>query len=234
MKTVITCLGKFGRLSYTFDPKGRAESSEFEMKNELPRISAILLAAGASKRFGGPKLLLPLGNSTILERSVDNLLGSKVSEVIVVIGYRAHEVGRVIADKPVKIVVNRFYRQGMSTSLRVGLGMVSKHATAIMIALADLPFIPTAAVDTLIEAFRHNNKGIIVPLHDNRRGHPVIFSIKYQGELSQLTGDMGGREIIGRHSDDMLEVAVDSESIYRDIDTMMDYKSYMKSNVVKT
>jgi len=204
------------------------------MKNELPRISAILLAAGASKRFGSPKLLLPLGNSTILEQSVDNLLNSKVTEITVVIGYHAHEARRIIASKPVKIVVNRLYRQGMSTSLRAGLGMVNSHAAAVMIALADLPFIPTATVNTLIEAFKYSNRGIIVPVHNSRRGHPVIFSIKYKEELSQLTGDMGGREIIRRHSDDVLEVAVNSESIYQDIDNLMSYQSYIKSNVGKT
>jgi len=204
------------------------------MKNESPLISAILLAAGASKRFGSPKLLLPLGNSTILEQSVDNLLGSKATEVIVVVGYHAHEARRVIASKPVKIVVNRAYRHGMSTSLRTGLSMVSSHATAVMIALADLPFIPVAVVNKLIEAFKYTNKGIIVPVHKSRRGHPVVFSIKYKEELSQLRGDMGGREIISRHSDDVLEVAVDSESIYQDIDTLISYQSYLKSNVGRT
>jgi len=204
------------------------------MKNESPLISALLLAAGASKRFGRPKLLLPLGNSTILERSLDNLLDSKVTEVIVVIGYHANEARRLIASKPVKIVVNRDYRQGMSTSLRAGLDMVSSHATAIMIALADLPFITTAAVDTLIEAFKYSNKGIIVPVHKSKRGHPVILSTKYKDELSRLKGDVGGRETIRRHSDDILEVAVDSESIYQDIDTLASYQSYLKSNVEKT
>jgi len=203
------------------------------MKNESPRISAILLAAGASKRFGRPKLLLPLGNSTILEQSVDNLLGSKVTEVIVVVGYHAHEARRVIASKPVKIVVNRAYRHGMSTSLRTGLSMVSSHATAVMIAFADLPFVPVAVVNELIEAFKYSNKGIIVPVHKSRRGHPVVFSIKYKEELSRLTGDVGGREIISRHSDDVLEITVDSVSIHEDIDTPMSYQSYLKSNVEK-
>jgi molybdenum cofactor cytidylyltransferase len=81
-------------------------------------ISAVVLAAGESKRMGRPKLLMPLGRSTILRHTIDNLLNSRVSEVVVVVGYKADEVVKTIAGRPVKIVINPAYRQGMSTSIR--------------------------------------------------------------------------------------------------------------------
>ena len=81
-------------------------------------ISAILLAAGESKRMGQPKQLMPLGQSTIVEQAIDNLIKSRVSETIVVLGYRAEDVLKTIAAKPVKIVANPNYQQGMSTSIR--------------------------------------------------------------------------------------------------------------------
>lgn len=195
------------------------------MKGETASISAILLAAGESKRMGTPKLLLNLGGKTILEHSIDNLLNSKVSEVIVVLGHGAEGLLSRINQRTIKIMENSLYRQGMSTSIIAGLCLVDSRARAVMLALADQPLIPPAVIDRLIEAYEGGGRGIAVPVHRGRRGHPVIYSVKYKEELLKLTGDIGGREIVGRHPEDLLEVEVDSESIFTDIDTMEDYKS---------
>ncbi|MBA7674753.1 Nicotine blue oxidoreductase [subsurface metagenome] len=188
-------------------------------------ISAILLAAGKSRRIGKPKQVLPLGSSTILEQTVDNLLRSKIDDLIVVLGYAAQEVMKKIANRPVKIAINPAYEQGMSTSIVTGLRLVDNKAQAVMLALADQPFIYSKTIDSLIEAFFRHNKGIIIPTYQGRRGHPVIFAIKYKEELLKLTGDIGGRQIIKRHSEDVVEMPVDSESINVDIDTLSDYYS---------
>ncbi len=182
-------------------------------------ISAILLAAGQSKRMGKPKQLMPLGNSTIVEQSIDNLLNSRVSEVIVVLGYEAEAVAEKVATRPVKIAINPAYHQGMSTSIVTGLNLVSDKAGAVMLALADQPFVDSQTINSLMEAFVAHNRGIAIPVYRGRRGHPVIFAIRYKGELLKLKGDIGGREIIERHPDDVLEVAVNCEGICIDIDT---------------
>ena len=186
-------------------------------------ISAILLAAGESNRMGRPKQLLPFGQSTIIEQAIDNLLNSAVSECIVVLGYSAEEVIKTIANKPVKIAINPHYRQGMSTSIITGLNQIDSRAQAVMVALGDQPFIDSEPINSLMEAFIANNKGIAIPVYQGKRGHPVIFNIKYKGELLRLRGDIGGREIIDRHPDDVLEVAVDCEGVCIDIDTMDNY-----------
>lgn len=186
-------------------------------------VSAILLAAGEAKRMGKPKLLMPLGKTTILEQTIDNLLNSAVSEVIVVVGFKAEQVTKKIATKPVKIAINPNYHQGMSTSIIAGLNLVDAGAKAVMLALADQPFVDSKTINRLIEEFSSHDKGIAVPVHRGRRGHPVIFAIKYKEELLGLKGDIGGRQIINQHPEDILEVAVDSEGINIDIDTMSDY-----------
>jgi molybdenum cofactor cytidylyltransferase len=186
-------------------------------------ISAILLAAGESNRMGQPKQLLPFGQSTIVERTIDNLLNSAVSETIVVLGYRDEEIRKTIAGKPVKLVINPDYQQGMSTSIIAGLKQVDKRARAVLIALSDQPFINSQTITSLVEAFIANNRGILIPVYQGRRGNPVIFAIKYKGELLNLKGDVGGREIIKRHPDDVLEVAVNCEGVLLDIDTMENY-----------
>jgi molybdenum cofactor cytidylyltransferase len=186
-------------------------------------ISAILLAAGESNRMGQPKQLLPFGQSTIVERTIDNLLNSAVSETIVVLGYRDEEIRKTIAGKPVKLAMNPDYQQGMSTSIIAGLKQVDKRARAVLIALSDQPFVDSQTINSLVEAFIANKRGIIIPVYQGRRGNPVIFAIKYKGELLNLKGDVGGREIIKLHPDDVLEVAVNCEGVLLDIDTMENY-----------
>jgi len=184
------------------------------------KVSAILLAAGESKRMGKFKQLMPLGNSTMVEQTTDNLLSSGVSEVIVVVGHRAEEVMKRVATKPIKIALNPIYHQGMGTSIVAGLNLVDSRAQAVMLVLGDQPFVDSQTIDRLIEEFDAHDKGIALPVYQGRRGHPIIFSIKYKAQLSGLKGDIGGREIIKEHPEDILEVAVECEGINIDIDTM--------------
>ena len=190
-----------------------------------PMLSAILLAAGESKRMGELKQLMPLGKSTLLEQAINNLLNSSVDETIVVVGHRAEEITEAIAAKPVKIMLNHNYRQGMSTSIIAGLILVDPKSQAVMLALGDQPLVASRTINQLIDAFNSHDKGIAVPTHRGKRGHPIIFDIKYKAELLKMEGDIGGREIIRQHPDDVLEVAVDSESVISDIDTRDDYQS---------
>ena len=186
-------------------------------------IECIILAAGESKRMGKPKLLLPLEQGTVLEQTIDNFLNSKVDEVIVVVGNRAEEMTNLIANRPVVVAVNPVYRHGMSTSIVAGLSFISDETQAVMLALADQPFVDTQTINHIIEAFRTHNKGIAIPVYQGRRGHPVIFAIKYKEKLLRLKGDIGGREIIDQHPSDILEVPVNCEGICIDIDTVDSY-----------
>ena len=186
-------------------------------------ISAIILSAGESKRMGKLKQLMPLGKTTILEQTINNYLNSKVSEVVVVLGHRAEEITSLIARRPLAIAINSAYRKGMSTSISAGLGLISDKTKGVMLALADQPFANSQTINRLVEAFSAHNKGIAIPTCRGRWGHPVIFAVKYKDELLRLKGDIGGREIVNRHLDDVLEVAVNCEGICIDIDTMDGY-----------
>jgi molybdenum cofactor cytidylyltransferase len=188
-------------------------------------ISAIILAAGESKRMGKPKQLLPLGESTILGKTVANFLASQVSEVIVVVGYQAEKIKALLHSKPVKIVLNPEYQQGMSTSISAGLKSIDDKAQGIMLVLADQPFIDSRTINRIIAGFNAGGKGIAVPCYQGNRGHPVIFARKYEGELAALKGDVGGKEVIARHPDDFMEISVDSDGVIADIDTLDGYKS---------
>ncbi len=191
----------------------------------VPLISAIILAAGESRRMGKPKQLMPLGKTTILEHTVDNFLNSKVYDVVVVVGYRAEEVTSLIANRPVAVAVNSAYHDGMSTSIVAGLSLIGDKTQGVMLVLADQPFVDSQTINRIIETFGAHNKGIAIPVYQGRRGHPVIFTIRYKEELLALKGDIGGRQIINRHPDDVLKVAVNCEGICIDIDTVDSYNS---------
>lgn len=169
--------------------------------------------------MGRPKQLMPFGKSTILEQAIDNLLGSQVEEIVVVVGHKADDVMKQISAKPVKLVINPDYEQGMSTSIIAGLKAVNNQTQAFMIALGDEPLIDSQTINTLIKAFYQHDRGIAIPTYQGRRGHPVIFSRKHQRELLELKGDIGGRGVIKNHPGDVLEIAVSCEGIYLDIDT---------------
>ncbi len=188
-----------------------------------PFISCIVLAAGESVRMGVPKLLLPIGEKTMLKTTIDNFLASKADEIIVVLGDRASEYAALIAKLPLKIAYNPDYRQGMSTSIIAGLGALDERSQGIMIALADQPFVNTETINQLIEAFAAHDKGIVVPLYRRKRGNPVIFDAKYKDELLRLRGDIGGRGILKQHQHDILEIEVGCEGILLDIDTPNEY-----------
>jgi molybdenum cofactor cytidylyltransferase len=185
----------------------------------MEAVSAILLAAGKSSRMGKLKQLMPLSDSTILEQTLCNLLGSKLSEVIVVLGHKAEEITKRLSGRPVKIVVNPLYRKGMGTSIAAGLKFVDSQAQAVMLVLGDQPYVDSPTINRLIDAFSRKKKGIVIPTYKGQRGHPLIFDRKYQAPLSRLKGDFGGREIIRENPKDVLEVPVNCEGIIIDIDT---------------
>ena len=178
--------------------------------------------------MGQPKQLLTLGGNTLVEHAIDNLLASRVDEVILVVGNQAEAVTKMVGTRPIKVVLNPDYRLGMSTSLKSGLASIDKDARAVMVVLADQPFIDAALTNRLLDRFSRRNKGIVVPVFNGKRGHPIIFAIKYRDELLLLQGDAGAKALLERHPEDVLEVAVASGHIHVDIDDMASYELQKK------
>lgn len=189
----------------------------------IKKISAIVLAAGQSKRMGKAKQLLPFGEGTILETVINSLAESKVYEIILVLGYRGEEIRESLLYAPAKTVINPSYQEGMSSSIICGMNAVDENADAVMIVLGDQPLIGTDVIDRLVKEYRGGDRGIVVPLYKKRRGNPVIFDTKYKDKLSALHGDIGGREIVASDSEDVLEVNIESESVICDIDEEGEY-----------
>jgi molybdenum cofactor cytidylyltransferase len=189
-------------------------------------ISALLLAAGKGERMGEVKQLLSLGEKRMIEAALHNLQMSRCDEIVVVLGFAADEIRPLVEGKErVKVVINPRFAEGMSTSIQQGLKEISTRATGILIALADQPFIPPEVINKLIEGFQRGAQGIVLPVYEGKRGHPVILDRKkYEREILKLRGDVGGKEIVSKHPQDVLEVPVASRGVLMDIDAPEDYQ----------
>jgi molybdenum cofactor cytidylyltransferase len=190
-------------------------------------IAAIVPAAGMSTRMGCNKLLLTFKSKPLIVRAVDTLLESEVDQVVVVLGHEADKVKVTLQGKHVTIVLNPNYREGMSTSIRVGLEAVSSEATAIMIYLADQPLLEPEDLNRLIRAFaeaRGHNKSIVVPFFRGQRGNPVILDACFKEAILEVVGEVGCKRVIKRNSDKVLIVEMETDHVVRDVDRMEDYE----------
>ncbi len=207
-------------------------------KISLPFFSGILLAAGLSTRMGQPKQMLPFGKSTIVETVVDNMLDAKFSEVIIVVGHCAEQVQDILGERPVKIVFNPDYREGMLTSAQTGIRSLNfanaknkSDRDAFSIMLVDQPFITSELIDKVIDAYAQTDKGIALPSYNYKRGHPVIFHHRYADEILALAAESGGvRSLFKSHSEDIHYVNVDTDDVLRDIDYREDYERALREN----
>jgi molybdenum cofactor cytidylyltransferase len=187
-------------------------------------VSAVVLAAGRATRMGGAKLLLPVGGRPMVQRVVDASLGSRVSETIVVVGNEAQGVKEALAGRPVKVVANPDYAEGMSTSLRVGLAAVDPSADGAVILLGDQPFVSSALLDALIDRFAACGKLVVRPSVAGRPANPVLISAVLFHEIAAERGDVGGRRVLERRADDVCLVPVDNPHELVDIDSLQEYE----------
>jgi molybdenum cofactor cytidylyltransferase len=190
----------------------------------MTRISAILLAAGESKRMGTNKLSLPWRRKTVLEHCLRVLLSSEVGEVWVVLNRQTWELGKRLRMPRVKLVRNPRSQEGMSTSIRKGIQAMGQKSRAVLIALGDHPLLKANTVNALIRTYVEKKGTIIVPVFRGKRGHPVLFDRRYMKELLKLKKDVGARTLLERHREEVYEVHSKSEGVVVDIDTWEEYR----------
>ncbi len=190
-----------------------------------PRVSAIVLAAGVSRRMGAPKPLVNLFGRPLLEHVLENLAGSRVREVVVVLGHESDRVQREADLGSARVVVNADYREGMSASIRAGLRAADPSAGAYLMVLGDQPFVAPATVDALVEAWARRPTPLAIPTFRARRGNPVLVDRVLVAAMDSVTGDRGFRALFGSRARDILEVPVKDPGILFDVDTAEDVRS---------
>lgn len=194
------------------------------VKEVWSRVAAVVLAAGGSTRFGSPKQLLPWGDKTLLQHVVDGVLGSSLDPVVLVLGHEAGRIGALIGDRPVEVVVNQEWARGQSGSLRAGLQALPQTCDACLFVLADQPNVSTQLIDRLLARYRRTLAPIVAPVHQGRRGNPVLFARTLFPELLEMQGDQGGRQAIERHEQEVETVEALDPDPFLDIDTVENYE----------
>jgi molybdenum cofactor cytidylyltransferase len=176
--------------------------------------------------MGTPKQLLRVGGKTLLECTLDNVRGSGVDEIVLVLGAAADEVRRQVPTDGLRVVINPEFQHGMGTSLRTGLAAVSASMQGALIVLADQPFVRSSTLDQMIAYRQRYAPQILLPLYKGFRGNPVLLERSVFPELMRLTGDVGCRAIFGFHTESIHKLTVDDAGILLDIDSAEDWERF--------
>ena len=174
-------------------------------------ISAILLAAGQSKRMNGEnKLTKKIQDIPLIKLSVKNILTSPIDELIVVLGYQKEIIEKLIdKNEKIKLVFNKDFESGMASSIKTGLNNLPVKTEAFFICLGDMPMVNQVVYNQLIRS--RNNKEIIVPTYKGQQGNPVLFSKSIKEKIMTIQGDVGAKSILELNEDKVLNVEINNE-----------------------
>jgi len=186
-------------------------------------ISAILLAAGESKRMiDENKLCKKFKNIPLINHSIKNILLSNIDELIIVLGYEKKLINKLVKkNNKIKIIYNKNFENGMASSIKVGLNHLSKKTESFFICLADMPMINKEIYNQLIS--QRNKKDIIVPTYNDIQGNPVLFSKSMKSSIMSVKGDLGAKKILEQNKDKILKLKINDVNITKDFNTKNDF-----------
>lgn len=190
-------------------------------------ISAILLAAGQSKRMGGEnKLTKKIQGAPLIKHSVKNILTSSINELIIVLGYQKEIIKKLIdINEKIKFVFNKDFESGVASSIKTGLNHLSEKTESFFICLGDMPMVSSGVYNQIIE-FK-NKKEIIIPTYNNQRGNPVLFSKSMKEKIMKISGDVGAKKILKLNKDKILNLEIKDQSITKGFDTQKNFDSLL-------
>ena len=191
----------------------------------MARVSAIVLAAGLSRRMGSAnKMGLIYQGKPLVHHVIDQLAKSAAFETIIV----TSEISQGLFPNH-EFILNEHYQTGMTSSIQAGVKAASEQSEGYMICLGDQPFIQTEDYDQLIQIFEEKLKGnprvIVLPTHDGKKGNPVIFSSHYKGAILSHQQPDGCKEIVQAHKKDVIFQEVHTAAILLDVDRPEDYET---------
>ena len=192
-----------------------------------PRVAAIVLAAGSSTRMGRNKLLLEIGGETLVRRVVRAACGSGVDRVLVVLGHDEARVRAELEGLPCETVVNPDHARGAGTSLQSGVQQVAAEAIAVVIVLADMPFVTASMIAALVERHRATRAPVVFSRYGTVQAPPTLYDRSLFAELLAIDDDRGGKQVVLRHQAEAEAVAW-PESALHDIDLPADYDRIAK------
>ena len=192
------------------------------------RVAGVVLAAGESRRMGQLKALLPFGPRTVIEQVLQPLLGADLSEVAVVLGHRAGEIAAVLEPLPVRLLYNANYQLGMTSSVQVALRSLDPVPDAYLLALVDQPQIGLQVIQQLLAAHARTRKGLVIPVWQGKRGHPLLLASAYRAAVLALGPDQCLNMVTRGFPHDTLELPIETDDVLRDMDYREDYEAELQ------
>ena len=188
-------------------------------------ISAILLAAGQSKRMGGEnKLTKKIQRASLIKHSVKKILASSIGELIIVLGYQKEIIEKLIdKNNKIKFVFNKDFESGMASSIKTGLNNLSEKTESFFICLGDMPMVGHDIYNQLIKS--KANKEIIVPTYKEQQGNPVLFNKSMKEKVMDISGDIGAKKILELNKDKILNIETNDQSVVKDFNTKDNFNS---------
>lgn len=175
--------------------------------------------------MGRPKPLLPWRGATLVEHQIRALFDGGVSEVVVVVGHDADAVAAQVSCTRARCVVNPYYLQGKTTSIKAGLRAVSADTDAILLLAVDQPR-TDAIVSAVVQAHVSGDYLITSPRYKGHGGHPLIFAATLRGELARISEEKKGiREVFQAHRDSVQEYILNDPMIRLDLNTPDAYET---------
>lgn len=184
---------------------------------------AIVLAAGASTRFGGIKQLVRIEGRPLLHTTVSRAVEIAGAATIVVLGAHAAELAPLLTHTPATVVINRDWREGIGSSIRAGIARLPAACSGVLLALADQVAVTSQDLQRLVSAWRRQPDYVAAALYAGAVGVPAIFPRSRFRELAELRGDIGARRLLHRNPDRVVRVPMESAAL--DIDTPEDLLS---------
>ena len=182
-------------------------------------ISAILLAAGQSKRMNGEnKLTKEIQGTPLIKHSVKNILASSIDELIVVLGHQKETIEKLVnKNEKIKFVFNKDFESGIASSIKTGLNNLSEKTEAFFICLGDMPMVNLNIYNQLIKSI--NKKEIIVPTYKGQQGNPVLFAKSMKEKIINISGDVGAKKILELNKDKILNLEINDQCVTKDFNT---------------
>jgi molybdenum cofactor cytidylyltransferase len=181
---------------------------------------AIVLAAGASTRFGSAKQLARIAGRPLLQTAVSRAVEVAGSAVMVVLGARAAELAPLLKHSTASVVINRDWREGIASSIRIGVARLPAACNGVLLVLADQAAVTAEDLKRLVGTWRRQPEYVVAALYAGGMGVPAVFPRSRFRDLSELRGDVGARALLQRNPDRVVRVPMESAAL--DIDTPED------------
>lgn len=193
-------------------------------------ISCIILTAGESTRFGSPKALARINSKTVIEFTLQNLLKTKIDEIIVVLGAEAPLIAPyVLKNKKIKTVLNKDYKLGQTSSFKAGLAALNPNTEGVLLLPVDIPLIQPKTFDVLIEVFLKNPFLILVPVYKNKKGHPPVFSKKLFQEFKDLKNNEPLSTVLRAREAETLQLPVANPEVIQSFNTPEEFQEIVQN-----